>query len=174
MKKFIMKAVIASALVVALSSCGLNAQGQVDEYVNQILSSVNEQIKQNQNNTQSQDTQSTFSTDTTSSQPTTDTTQSQAPTDTTQNQITTNTQPTQPVQQTQSQNTSSYIGDVKAKSIALQHAGLTESQISSLRCKLDYDHGRAEYEVEFHANYLEYEYTIDATTGAILKYEQDR
>lgn len=66
-----------------------------------------------------------------------------------------------------------YIADSQAKSIALQHAGLKESAVSALRCKFDYDDGRAEYEVDFRQGGLEYEYTIDASTGTILEYDMD-
>ena len=37
----------------------------------------------------------------------------------------------------------------------------------------DYDDGRLEYDVEFDYGHLEYEYTIDGATGAILEYEVD-
>ena len=65
------------------------------------------------------------------------------------------------------------IGSAKAKSIALDHAGVSESQTRKLEVKRDYDDGRLEYEVEFHAAGVEYEYTIDAATGTILDYEID-
>ena len=42
-----------------------------------------------------------------------------------------------------------------------------------MKVELDYDDGRAEYEVEFRCNGIEYEYTIDAASGTILDYEWD-
>ncbi len=69
--------------------------------------------------------------------------------------------------------TSSYIGEAKAKEIALAHAGLSESDVTFARCKLDYDDGIAEYEVEFYSGNNEYDYDINATTGAILSYDYD-
>ena len=39
---------------------------------------------------------------------------------------------------------------------------------------LDYDDGRAEYEVEIRAGQTEYELKIDASTGTVLEYEVDR
>ena len=45
-----------------------------------------------------------------------------------------------------------YIGEAKAKEIALDHAGLSSSQVTFVRAKLDWDDGRAEYEVEFYTN----------------------
>ena len=70
--------------------------------------------------------------------------------------------------------TSSDIGSDKAKSIALNHAGVSESSTSGLKVQQDYDDGRLEYEVEFRANGLEYEYTILASDGTILSHESDR
>lgn len=64
-----------------------------------------------------------------------------------------------------------YLGEAKAKAIALTHAGTTESAVSALKIKLDYDDGRMVYEVEFWVNNQEYEYDIDATSGSILKYD---
>lgn len=62
----------------------------------------------------------------------------------------------------------------EAKSIALDHAGVTESQVTKLKAELDNEKGRLEYEVEFKYGKMEYEYKIDATTGEILAYETDR
>ena len=66
-----------------------------------------------------------------------------------------------------------YIGEARAKEIALAHAGLSASQVSFYRTKLDYDHGRAEYEVEFWKDHTEYDYEIDAATGDILSFDYD-
>ncbi len=66
------------------------------------------------------------------------------------------------------------IGAEKAKSIALNHAGVSASQTSQLKVERDVDDGVLEYEVEFKANGMEYEYVIHGGTGQILKYESDR
>ena len=66
-----------------------------------------------------------------------------------------------------------YIGEAKAKEIALDHAGLSSSQVTFVRAKLDWDDGRAEYEVEFYTNGKEYDYEIDAVTGDIRSYDYD-
>ncbi len=65
------------------------------------------------------------------------------------------------------------IGSAAAKQAALAHAGLSESQVKHLKVERDYDHGRLEYEVEFKSGGVEYEYTIDAATGAVLEHEKD-
>ena len=65
------------------------------------------------------------------------------------------------------------IGAEAAESAALGHAGLSESQVAGLRSERDYDDGRLEYEVEFRSGGMEYEYTIDGASGAILEYEKD-
>lgn len=64
------------------------------------------------------------------------------------------------------------ITEDEAKRIALEHAGLTEAAVKGLHAQLDREDN--DYEVEFHAKGLEYDYEIDATTGDILKAEQDR
>lgn len=66
------------------------------------------------------------------------------------------------------------IGAEKAKSIALNHAGVSASQTYEMKVEQDWDDGVLEYEVEFKAGGVEYEYTIHGGTGQILKYESDR
>ena len=71
-------------------------------------------------------------------------------------------------------NTGTYIGETAAKNKALAHAGLQSSQVTFIRCNLDWDDGRMVYDVEFYtADYKEYDYEIDATTGAVLSYDYD-
>ena len=65
------------------------------------------------------------------------------------------------------------IGEKKAKSIALKHAGLKESEVSGLYVELDYDDGVLRYEVDFRQGQIEYDYDIDAKTGDILSYDKD-
>ncbi len=65
--------------------------------------------------------------------------------------------------------TDEYIGEARAKSIALSDAGLSESGVRRLKAKLDREHGIMVYEVEFKNGRMEYEYEIDATSGAILQ-----
>lgn len=72
-----------------------------------------------------------------------------------------------------SANTGELIGEAAAKSAALANAGVSESEVTRLKCELDRDHGSYVYEVEFDVGRMEYEYEIDAYTGAILKSEHD-
>ena len=67
-----------------------------------------------------------------------------------------------------------YLGDAKAKVIALQHANLTEGDVTFTKVKLDRDDGRMIYDVEFYGSSGEYEYEIDAFSGAILEWDWDR
>ena len=70
--------------------------------------------------------------------------------------------------------TTSDIGSESAKTIALNHAGVSASDAYQMKVEQDYDHGRLEYEIEFKANGMEYEYTVDAANGTILSHESDR
>ena len=63
------------------------------------------------------------------------------------------------------------IGTEKAKSIALEAAGVTASQVQNLRVERDYDDGQLEYEIEFYVGSTEYDYVISGVDGTIL--EQD-
>lgn len=65
------------------------------------------------------------------------------------------------------------IGQEGAKAAALTHAGVAESQTAGMKVERDWDDGRLEYDVEFYVGRMEYEYTIDGATGAILEYEWD-
>lgn len=65
------------------------------------------------------------------------------------------------------------IGIEAAKAAALVHAGVLESETSKLEVERDWDDGRLEYDVKFEVSRVEYEYTIDGATGAVLEYEQD-
>lgn len=96
------------------------------------------------------------------------------------NNGTTSTVQTPPATQTPtvtvpSQNTSSgMITADQAKSKALAHAGLNANQVNFVRAYLDWDDGRQVYDVEFYtSDYKEYDYEIDAYTGAVLSFDSD-
>ena len=63
-----------------------------------------------------------------------------------------------------------YIGEDKAKEIALNHANVTN--ITNYKIELDFDDVMV-YEIEFKANNKEYDYEINALTGDIIEYEID-
>ena len=65
------------------------------------------------------------------------------------------------------------IGHAKAKSIALNHAGLSENQAYDMDIELDDEDGTLVYEVEFKSGGMEYSYEINAATGASLKHEAE-
>lgn len=72
-----------------------------------------------------------------------------------------------------SSSTSGYIGLAKAKKIALERAGVSASNAQFVKAELDYDDGVRIYEIEFYAGNYEYEFEINARTGAIYDYDKD-
>lgn len=70
-------------------------------------------------------------------------------------------------------NAEGYIGLDAAKTAALSHAQLAESDVVFTKSILDDDDGVAEYEIEFVANSKEYEYSIHAESGDIIEYDVD-
>ena len=70
-------------------------------------------------------------------------------------------------------NTSASITLDQAKEIALTHAGQTADAVWFEKAEQDYDDGILVYELEFAAKGTEYEYEIDAQTGAIREYKWD-
>lgn len=65
------------------------------------------------------------------------------------------------------------IGHAKAKSIALNHAGVSENKVYDMEIELDEEDGMLVYEVEFKSGGMEYSYEINAATGAIVKQETE-
>ena len=65
------------------------------------------------------------------------------------------------------------IGHAKAKSIALNHAGVSENKAYDMEIELDDEDGTLVYEVEFKFGGMEYSYEINAATGAVLKHEAE-
>lgn len=65
------------------------------------------------------------------------------------------------------------IGHAKAKSIALNHAGVDANTVYDMNIQLDVEDGTIIYEVEFKSGNREYDYEIDAATGAILHHETE-
>lgn len=65
------------------------------------------------------------------------------------------------------------IGAEAAKNAALNHAGCAAGDVVFTKVERDYDDGWLVYEIEFHKGGLEYEFEIDGTSGAVLKFERD-
>ena len=61
----------------------------------------------------------------------------------------------------------------EAKQAALDHAKLTAEQVVFTQAKLDYDDGRAVYDIEFYSGNKEYDYEIDAASGKVLEFDYD-
>lgn len=84
---------------------------------------------------------------------------------------------TQPVNtqaaDTQSEADSQYIGIEAAKQAALYHAGLNADDVRFAHAHLEWEHGCWTYDVEFHKDNTEYDYSINALTGEILSYDHD-
>ena len=68
---------------------------------------------------------------------------------------------------------SAYIGVEAAQAAAYAHAGVDASQVWVEEVDFDYEDGRMVYELEFFANGAEYEYDVDASTGAIVKFSRE-
>ena len=56
----------------------------------------------------------------------------------------------------------------QAKQIAMQNAGLRASDVVFTKSCLDMDDGGEEYDIDFLVGMKEYNYDIDASTGAIV------
>ncbi len=72
---------------------------------------------------------------------------------------------------TTEQNT--FIGEEKAKDIALEKADLAASEVIFERTELDNENGTWLYEVEFRKGITEYSTDIKADDGTILSFETD-
>ena len=58
--------------------------------------------------------------------------------------------------------------------VGLDHAGLTEAQVTELKAELDTDSLTAHYDVEFKCGGFEYEYKINAKSGKVISFEKER
>ena len=70
-------------------------------------------------------------------------------------------------------NTNAKITSDKAKEIALNHANLSENQVTFIKSNIDYDDGMKVYDVSLYVNDVEYSYEINAQNGNIVSYEMD-
>lgn len=87
-------------------------------------------------------------------------------------------QPQQPPQDANAQSqttpdTSAFIGEEKAKEIALERAGITADGVKFDRVELDRDNGIWHYEIDFRVDRTEYDIDIKADDGTVLSFESD-
>ena len=75
--------------------------------------------------------------------------------------------------QPKSNNASGDIGIEKANEIAISHAGLSSGSVSFVKAKIDTEDGVKVYDIEFYSGNVEYDYEINAATGAIVSFDQD-
>ena len=75
------------------------------------------------------------------------------------------------VQPTEEQNIT--ITKDKARAIALNHAGLTEADVTWERSEFETERGTPEWDVDFRSGDWEYDYEIHAETGAVIKGEKE-
>ena len=73
----------------------------------------------------------------------------------------------------QNNNSTTDIGQEKAKEIAFNNAGVPSDKVTYVRVDLDYEFGFKTYEIDFYYNNVEYDYEIEALTGNILKADKE-
>ena len=61
----------------------------------------------------------------------------------------------------------------KAKKIALGDAKLAEKDVTFVKAELEFENNRLVYDVEFYSGNVEYDYDIDAVSGAIVSSDRD-
>ena len=66
-----------------------------------------------------------------------------------------------------------YIGADRAKEVAFERAGVSASKAANMTVELDYEDGVMVYQVEFKYGGYEYDCDVNATTGAVVKYEKE-
>ena len=66
------------------------------------------------------------------------------------------------------------INSEQAWGLALGHANISDGELKgSKKCRLNFEYGKAIYEIEFHANGFTYAYNIDANSGRLIKSSQE-
>ncbi|EHI56334.1 hypothetical protein HMPREF9333_00614 [Johnsonella ignava ATCC 51276] len=65
------------------------------------------------------------------------------------------------------------ISKEQAKQIALSHAGVSASNVHFEKVELDHENGILVYEVDFKSGNIEYDYDINASTGAIVSFSSE-
>lgn len=73
---------------------------------------------------------------------------------------------------TESSSPENIISLEEAEDSAFSHAGVDKSEAKIVKAELDYDNGKAEYEIEFTAPKYKYDYDINALDGSVLKFSK--
>lgn len=79
-----------------------------------------------------------------------------------------------PSTQQPQQSTDTAVSLEQAQQLALQKAGLSDSEVTWKKLEQDEDDGHIVYELEFISGRTEYDCEIDAATGNFLKFEQEQ
>lgn len=65
------------------------------------------------------------------------------------------------------------LSESEAKDLAMAHANIKESDLSTSSCKLELDGLSLIYDVEMQTKLMKYDYEVDAITGEIVSFEVD-
>ena len=63
------------------------------------------------------------------------------------------------------------IGEEEAKKLAMDHANITEKDLSSISCKLELEGLNLIYDIQMKTKLMEYDYEIDAISGEIVGFD---
>ena len=149
MKKTVLGVISLLSVVILVSACGGGNANNNSQQVDELQKQVEELKKQVEQNNQSNAV-------------------SQQPAQTQVQQ----TQPVQPIQQPYGQQNVN-VSVETAKATAVSHAGLDINQVTFVNQAYDFDDGIQEWDIDFVYGTTKYEYTINAMTGAVMKYEVD-
>lgn len=65
------------------------------------------------------------------------------------------------------------VTEDQAKAIALQDAGVAETDVTAMQVRKEIDDGIEQYDIEFYTKDREYDYEIEVATGKILKKDNE-
>ncbi len=184
MKKNLIALSILTTILLVLTSCvsdissdKLSGNNPVTtEEANLLQESVSDTSEQNNETTNenpTQTTESTVSEETTTEKQNEDVISPSTET-TTEKRIEVTPETTTSVPETTTANTSdNLISKQEAKEIALNHAGLKESDVKGYSIELDKEINSIKYEISFYSGNSEYEYEINAKSGKVIKSEKE-
>ena len=80
---------------------------------------------------------------------------------------------TQPTAQPTQQPGSNFLSEDEVRTIVFNHAGVNANDVREFEIELDDEDGIWVYEVDFKAGNIEYDYVVNAVTGAIIRVETE-